>query len=49
MGQELKWISDSLCVKFSEDRVIYILIYQECPDLGMVTMTAIGLSQLMTF
>lgn len=24
MGQELKWISDSLCVKFSKDGVIYV-------------------------
>lgn len=45
----LKWTSDSLCVKFSKDRVSYIVIYQECVDVGMETLTAIGLLKLPVF
>lgn len=33
MGQRLEWISDLLCVKFSKDRLIYVLIYQECLEM----------------
>lgn len=42
----LKWINDSLRVKFSEDGVIYMLIYQECLEMRMETVTAMGYSKL---
>ena len=49
MEQELEWINDSLCVKFFGAGVIYILIQEECLEVGMETMTAIGLLKLMAF